>query len=172
VQYENHEMSQKYLELEEAWSAKGNANLALVDRCRRLEEENAAAREALEKAAGTNRSLETRLTATRKNYADQRELGEEAAKTLLLEQTALGRAAREQGVLREESKSSAGELRELRQAWKTREARLQRVEKQRDCYEQQLNLIGGRYAGMVAAEEVLSPYRPYPMTRIKYVHIW
>jgi Ca2+-binding EF-hand superfamily protein len=149
VQDENDAIRQRYLELEDAWTAMGDENSALKNRVAALEEELAGKTQSLNTSQILNKSLEERLEETHNTYLQQRSLAEDTKQTLIMEQLELGKKTKESDLLRRESASQETELRQLREAWNQREVRLQRLEEQRMFYEQQLSELGESYQAMV-----------------------
>jgi len=149
VQDENDAIRQRYLELEDAWTAMGNENNALVRRFKSLEEELADSQRAARTAQELNKSLEAKLGEVHSSFLEQRDLAEDAKQTLISEQLELGKKSKETDLLRRESVSQETELRKLREAWNERESRLARLEEQRTFYEQQLSQLGESYQALV-----------------------
>jgi chromosome segregation ATPase len=149
VQDENDAIRQRYLELEDAWTAMGDENGALKRRVVALEEELADKSGSLSTAQALNNSLEQKLEDVHNTFLHQRTLAEETKHTLISEQLELGKKTKESDLLRREAMSQETELRKLREAWNQREARLQRLEEQRLFYEHQLSQMGESYQALV-----------------------
>merc|ERR1719473_1047321 len=149
VQDENDAIRQRYLELEDAWTAMGDENNALKRRCAAQEQELADQGTALSAAQELNTALEEKLDAMHKTFLEQRALADDTKQTLISEQMELGKKTKESDLLRRESMSNETELRKLRDAWNEREVRLLRLEEQRTFYEQQLSQLGESYQALV-----------------------
>lgn len=149
VQDENDSIRQRYLELEDAWTVMGDENGAMRKRISILEGELREKSSALATSQELNRTLDDKLRTTHHNFVDQRNLAEDTKQTLISEQIELGKKSKESMLLRRESMTQESELRQLREAWNEREARLQRLEEQRGFYEQQLSQLGEAYQAMV-----------------------
>jgi len=149
VQDENDSIRQRYLELEDAWTTMGDENAALQKRVVSLDYDLDDKSSALDTSLSLNSTLETKLEEVHKTFLHQRTLAEETKQTLISEQLELGKKTKESDLLRRETMSQETELRKLRDAWNERESRLQRVEGQRDFYEQQLGQLGEAYQGLV-----------------------
>jgi Ca2+-binding EF-hand superfamily protein len=149
VQDENDVIRQRYLELEDAWQAMGDENNSLKRKNGALESELQDKSSALAESQALNKQLQQKLEETHQSFLQQRDLAAESKQMLIAEQLEMSKKTQEAGLLRRESVSQEQELRKLRDAWNTREARMKRLEEQRSFYEQELAGLGASYQGLV-----------------------
>jgi len=149
VQDENDVIRQRYLELEDAWQAMGEENNNLKRKNAALESELQAKSAALDESQALNKQLQQKLEETHASFLQQRDLSAETKQMLIAEQLEMSKKTQEAGLLRRESVAQEQELRKLRDAWNTREARMKRLEEQRSFYEQELSELGASYQGLV-----------------------
>jgi len=149
VQDENDVIRQRYLELEDAWQAMGEENNNLKRKNATLESELQEKSAALEESQALNKQMQSKLEETHASFLQQRDLAAETKQMLIAEQLEMSKKTQEAGLLRRESVAQEQELRKLRDAWNTREARMKRLEEQRSFYEQELSELGASYQGLV-----------------------
>jgi len=149
VQDENDVIRQRYLELEDAWQAMGDENNSLKRRNAALEAELQEKSSALTESQALNKQMTDKMGETHASFLQQRDLAAETKQMLIAEQLEMSKKTQESGLLRRESVAQEQELRKLRDAWNTREARMKRLEEQRSFYEQELSELGASYQGLV-----------------------
>merc|ERR1719506_865898 len=127
----------------------GDENNSLKQKNASLESALADKTTTLEESQELNKQLAAKLEATHSSFLQQRDLAAETKQMLIAEQLEMSKKTQEAGLLRRESVGQETELRELREAWNEREARMSRLEEQRAFYEQELSALGASYQGLV-----------------------
>eukprot|EP00658_Telonema_sp_P-2_P014999 TRINITY_DN15730_c0_g4_i3.p1 TRINITY_DN15730_c0_g4~~TRINITY_DN15730_c0_g4_i3.p1 ORF type:complete len:331 (+),score=121.91 TRINITY_DN15730_c0_g4_i3:85-1077(+) len=149
VQDENDMIRQRYAELEDAWQGMGDENNSLRRQNELLQSELTDKSSALEASQGLCEQLQEKLDTTHASFVMHRDLASETKDMLIAEQMEMSKKTQEAELLRRESMAQESELRKLRDAWNEREARMSRLEEQRNFYEQELSQLGSSYQGLV-----------------------
>jgi len=149
IQRENDSIRSRYVEMEAAWQTMGLENRELKGRVATLESDLDASNRERDAAKAIVSSLEDKLRETHEGFLSQRNFASETKDTLVSEQMQLERKSRESDVLRRESIGQLIELKELRDAWDEREARMDYLQEQREFYSQSLSELGESYQALV-----------------------